>query len=161
MYISEEIHRDLIALSKKRFVPHIPTQESILEKTINEVPGVICFRVDPKQHSPLEMSFRLPIQCTRLGLINFATMYDELAQLLDRGDNAVYVITVNVARDADPNHPEEWQGIRTHLMLVYKLKVQTESLLFDASFEALHLMIKTIQGIQYIPSLTIPNFIKS
>lgn len=161
MYISEEIHRDLIALSKKRFVPHIPTQESILEKTINEVPGVICFTVDPKQHSPVDMSFRLPIQCTRLGLINFATLYDELAQLFDRGDNALYVITVNAARDTDPNHPEEWQGVRTHLLLVYKLKVQDESLLFDAGFEALRLMIKTVQGVQYIPSLTIPSIIKS
>lgn len=79
MFISEEIHRDLIALPKKRLVHHAPTQESILEKTINEVPGVICFRVHPKQHSPVEMSFRLPIQCTRLGLINFSAMYDELA----------------------------------------------------------------------------------
>lgn len=161
MYISEEIHRDLIALAKKRFVPHVPTQESILEKTINEVPGVICFRVDPKQYSPVEMSFRLPIQCTRLGLINFAAMYDELAQLFDRGDNAIYVITVNAARDTDPNHPDQWQGVRTHLLLVYKLKVQDESLLFDAGFEALRLMIKTVQGVQYIPSLTIPSIIKS
>lgn len=160
MYISEEIHRDLISLAKKRFVPHVPTQESILEKAINEVPGIVCFKVDVQHYHDFAASytfFKIKIQCTQLGLINLATLHNALIPRLRCGEERPRIFTVNEEQGFDDSQPKQLAKVRTYILLAYQIKVPSKDMLFDASFEVLKTLIDIAKSTQYVHSLIIPN----
>lgn len=157
MFISEEIHRDLIAKFKVNYKPYLSTQENILHKSLNEVPGLYCAYVKVKEeeyHGTPSVVIVILINVTRLGMINYGLLFDEMTNGLDQTTHLTS-LTYNKIRPDDPKDPDEWPGIDTRIMLGYRVCVKDPDGLARARYDTLFSMNLRVTKTKYAKSLLI------
>lgn len=157
MFISEEVHRDLIAKFKANYKPYIATQENTLHKSLNEVPGLYCAYVKVKEeeyHGTPSVVIDILINVTRLGMINYGLLFDEMTNGLDQTTHLTS-LTYNKLRPDDPKDPDEWPGIETRIMLSYRVCVKEPDKLAQAMYNTLFMMNVRVTKTKYAKSLVI------
>lgn len=157
MFISEEIHRDLINKFKADYKPYLSTQENILHKSLNEVPGLYCAYVKVKEeeyHGTPSIVIVILINVTRLGMINYGLLFDEMTNSLDQTIHLTS-LTYNKIRPDDPNDPDQWPGIDTRIMLGYRVCVKDPDELARTRYNTLFLMNIRATKTKYAKSLVI------
>ncbi len=157
MFISEEIHRDLIAKFKANYKPYLATQENILLKSLNEVPGLYCELVSVKEGERQDKHFIeivALLKLTRLGMINYGLLFEELTKGMDQTTNLMS-LTRNELMPDDPKDPGAWPGIVTLVILTYRLYLNDPNKITQARYDTLSLMNLRVTKTNYAKSLVI------
>ena len=157
MFISEEIHRDLISKFKASYKPYLSTQENVLLKSLNDVPGLYCSSITVEEGQRegtdyIEIYARL--KATRLGILNYGLLFDQLTNGLDQ-TTTMWALVFNKLRPDDPNDPGQWPGIDTGLSLSYRVYVKDPEGLARARHDTLFSMNTIVIKTQYAKSLLI------
>lgn len=157
MFISEEIHRDLIAKFKANYKPYLATQENILQKSLNDVPGLYCELVSAREDERFGrpcVHFVIFLKATRLGMLNYGLLFDQLTNGMDQTTNMRTVVYNNLRPD-DPKDPGAWPGINTGMSLAYRVYVKDPEQLSQARYDTLFLMNVRVTKTKYAKSLVI------
>jgi hypothetical protein len=157
MFISEEIHRDLIAKFKANYKPYLATQENILLKSLNEVPGLYCkaLKVEEGEHrGAAYVEIAAVLNATRLGMLNYGLLFDQFTNGMDQTTN-MRTLVHNKLRPDDPKDPTGWPGIDTQMSLCYRVYVEHPDRLSQARYDTLFLMNVRVTKTKYAKSLVI------
>lgn len=157
MFISEEIHRDLIAKFKANYKPYLATQENILLKSLNEVPGLYCELVSVKEGERQDKHFIEMVallKLTRLGMINYGLLFEELTKGMDQTTNLMS-LTRNELMPDDPKDPGARPGIVTLVILTYRLYLNDPDKVTQARYDTLFHMNTRVTKTKYVKSLVI------
>lgn len=78
MFISEETYNEFIETSRAKFKPWLPTQESLVENAINQIPGLVSLSI---KDLPIATSGRVVCEllCTQAGLQHYIKIFKRLS----------------------------------------------------------------------------------
>ena len=82
MYISEETYNEFIETSRAKFKTWLPTQESLVENAINQIPGLVSIRIKDSKGSTVPSPVReviCELLCTEAGLQHYIKIFKRLS----------------------------------------------------------------------------------
>lgn len=144
VFISQETYQKLIGAARAQYKPYLPTQEALLYKELNTIPGVLCTNIHITVHDSTKLTIECLFRFTYIGLVNYGLLFQEYTSKLEQ---ALELKTVIINR---PHQPRDGKSeLRTRHVLLYQITSKDKEGLQKLKDDTFLRMIDLIKNVPF------------